>query len=412
MTSPDAAALAIIGRHDRRLLAALLRVLTGHSTDEDALSLPPRLPDESVVAWACRARRPKNDAAALRGEVARVEGDAAAQVARAARTGAEPIPLGDARYPALVAAIPDPPPLLWVRGRTAALAAPAIALVGSRTATPYGLALAARLSRDLTAAGLVIVSGLARGVDSAAHAAALDAGGATIGVLGCGIDRIYPAEHGALARCMADAGAVVSEHPPGVPPLPHHFPLRNRIISGLSGAVVVVEAPEKSGALITAATALEQGREVMAVPGPVTGGRNRGAHLLIRDGAAVVETADDILRHLGLAIFGHALGTPAPDGGADLPPGPDFTVDDVAAHCGQPAAVVLARLLDLELGGHVTRIDGGRFLRVDSTAEAGPTGRGEAKMAIIQPFEASAPSLRPQVPKTRVTVNRLESPKP
>lgn len=370
MTSTDAAALAIIGLHDRRLLAALLRVITCRATEEDVAALPPRSPAESLVAWACRARGSKSDGAALRAEVARVEDAAAAQVARAARTGALSIPCVDPRYPALLAAIPDPPPLLWVRGLGATLSAPAVALVGSRTATPYGLALAARLSRDLAAAGLVIVSGLARGVDSAAHAAALDAGGATIGVLGCGIDRVYPAEHRALARRMEDTGAIVSEYPPGVPPLPHHFPLRNRIISGLSGAVVVIEAPEKSGALITAASALEQGRDVMAVPGPVTGGRNRGGHLLIRDGATVVETADDILQHLGPAIRRRDPAA-AVSHAADLPPALDFTVDDMAAHCGQPAAAVLARLLDLELGGVVTRIDGGRFLRVESPADPG-----------------------------------------
>ncbi len=157
-----------------------------------------------------------------------------------------------------------------------------------------------RLPGILPRTGLVIVSGLARGIDSAAHAAALSAGGKTIGVLGCGIDRIYPPEHKALAGNIEHSGAVISEFPPGVPPLPHHFPLRNRIVSGLSGAVVVVEAPEKSGALITASTALEQGRDVLVVPGPAVGGRNRGGHLLIRDGAKVVESADDILQDSGL----------------------------------------------------------------------------------------------------------------
>jgi DNA processing protein len=223
--------------------------------------------------------------------------------------------------------------------------------------------MAKKLSTDLSAAGLVIVSGLARGVDSAAHVAAVAAGGATVGVLGCGIDRIYPSEHRDLAREMEQAGAVVSEFPPGVPPLPHHFPMRNRIISGLSAAVVVVEAPEKSGALITASAAAEHGRDVLVVPGPAVGGRNRGGHLLIRDGAKVVECADDILQELGSQQGGAASRQLVLDLGR-LPETTDFTVDEVAEQCGEPPNVVLARLLELELSGRIQRIGGGRFVRV------------------------------------------------
>lgn len=363
MTPTEAAALALLGARDRRLLAALIRAAMGRATADDNEALPPREPGEPFVRWACRCRAPGNDSRILIEGLLRLEGEAAAQLARAAGLGATAVPLFDARYPLLLASIPDPPPLLWIRGELAALSAPAIAIVGSRAATPYGLAMAARLATDLARAGLVIVSGLARGVDSSAHAATLSAHGKTVGVLGCGIDRIYPSEHWELAQNMEHAGAVVSEFPPGVPPLQHHFPLRNRIISGLSTAVIVVEAPEKSGALITAACALEQGREVMVVPGVTTGGRNRGGHLLIRDGARVVESADDVLQEMGSVM---CAVTPETSDAADdrLPDSTDFTVDDVAARTGELPNVVLARLLDLELTGRIRRIGGGRFVRV------------------------------------------------
>ena len=197
-------------------------------------------------------------------------------------------------------AIADPPTVLWIAGRLDVLRAPAVAIVGSRAASPYALAVAERLAADLTARGVVVVSGLARGVDSAAHHGALGAGGSTIGVLGCGVDVVYPPEHRGLAGEMRRSGALLSELVPGTPPLAHFFPLRNRIISGLARAVVVIEAGDKSGSLITARLALEQGREVLAVPGNVLNGRNRGGHALLRDGAKVVETADDILEELNL----------------------------------------------------------------------------------------------------------------
>jgi len=363
MTAFEAAALAVLGVQDRRLLAALLRAITGRSTVEDEEALPSREIDEPLVHWACRCRASKREPTAWQAELARVELAAAAQLAQAAQLGVTATSLLDGAYPPLLAAIPDPPPVLWQRGNPAAFTPVAIAIVGSRAATPYGLAMAKNLAADLSAAGIVVVSGLARGVDSAAHVAAVAAGGATVGVLGCGIDRIYPAEHRDLAREMEQRGAVVSEFPPGVPPLPHHFPMRNRIISGLSAAVVVVEAPEKSGALITASAAAEQGRDVLVVPGPATGARNRGGHLLIRDGAKVVERADDILQELGSQ--GSRTIAPYPTvAPGRLPETTDFTVDEVAEQSGEPANVVLARLLDLELSGRIQRIGGGRFVRV------------------------------------------------
>ena len=363
MTTCEAAALAVIGVHDRRLVSALLRSITDRSTLEDHEALPPREDAEPLLQWACRCRASRHNPSAWQADFYQIQRQAAAQLSRASQIGVAAIQLLASEYPPLLGAIADPPPLLWVRGNVAALTQVAIAVVGSRAATPYALAMARKLSTDLSAAGVVIVSGLARGVDSAAHVAAVAVGGRTIGVLGCGIDRVYPAEHGDLASDMQHAGAVVSEFPPGVPPRPHHFPLRNRIISGLSVAVVVVEAPEKSGALITASAAAEQGRDVLVVPGPVTGGRNRGGHLLIRDGAKVVECADDILQELGSqgAIVSEQE-TAVPYG--QLPERADFTVDDVAQQTGERANVVLARLLDLELAGRIQRVSGGRFVRV------------------------------------------------
>ena len=360
MTPCDAAGLAILALTDRRLVAAIVRVLNGRGTVEDHDSLPPRQPDQSVISWACRSRASSTTATAWVDQATRITREAQNQLTQAAARRIEPIALGDVRYPRLLSVIADPPPMLWVRGQAATLPKPGVALVGSRAATPYALAMARRLSLDLVAAGVVVVSGLARGVDSSAHAAAVSAHGHTVGVLGCGPDRIYPAEHRDLACDMETAGAIVSEFPPGVPPLPHHFPLRNRIISGLSLAVVVVEAPEKSGALITASAAAEQGRDVMVIPGPVAGGRNRGGHLLIRDGAKLVETADDILQELNLE-------SDAPDRGSrvgQMPESVEFTVDELAARTGELPNFVLARLLELELAGKIQRIGGGRFVRV------------------------------------------------
>ena len=188
--------------------------------------------------------------------------------------------------------------VLWTAG-SRGLSAPAVAIVGARAASPYALSVASRLGSDLVASGLTIVSGLARGVDSAAHRGALAGGGITIGVLGSGVDVMYPPEHEPLARDMAARGAVISELVPGTPPHPYFFPLRNRIISGLSRAVVVIEAGDRSGSLITARCALERGAMVLAVRA-VLSGRNRGAHALLRDGAKIVESADDILEELGM----------------------------------------------------------------------------------------------------------------
>jgi DNA processing protein len=181
------------------------------------------------------------------------------------------------------------------------MARAAIAIVGSRAASPVALETAFSMAAGLARAGVTVVSGMARGVDGAAHRGALTAG-RTVAVLGCGVDVAYPRSHATLAAGVVTQGALVSEFPPSMPPLAHHFPRRNRVISGLSDAVVIVEAAERSGSLITARLALEQGRDVMAVPGSVAGGRNRGGHALIRDGAALVETAGDVLTELGWRV--------------------------------------------------------------------------------------------------------------
>lgn len=285
-------------------------------------------------------------------------------------------------YPPRLRDIPDPPSQLWLRGERHALDGHAVAVVGSRRASPGALETARRLASGLAGVGLTIVSGLARGCDAAAHRGALDAGGRTVAVLGSGLGVIYPPEHGGLADEIAERGAVISELAPGSPPLPHHFRQRNRLISGLSVGVVVIEANERSGSLITAGYALAQGREVMVVPGTVHAGRNRGGHLLIRDGAALVENAEDVL-----AVLVHAMPPPAARGAEVPPPHPEVPplhsddagmadpvldvldpddpqdFDQLSARLPLSTDQLLARLAELELSGQVRRVAGGRFLR-------------------------------------------------
>jgi DNA processing protein len=281
-----------------------------------------------------------------------------------------PIPSADVRYPTLLAAIHDPPTSLWLKGCVGALASPSVAIVGSRKASSYALEVARRLGADLARRGVTVVSGMARGVDSAAHRGALEGGGVTIAVFGCGVDVIYPPEHRELAQRICERGALVSEFPPGTPPLKGHFPQRNRIISGLSLAVVVVEAAEGSGSLITSEFALEQGRAVLAVPGNVLGGRNVGAHALLRDGAKLVECADDILEELPLGIGNRAPEESKRMNSASQDPvlrsmdeGDAYDLDEIAERCGVDRVRLLPRLLELELAGALRRIEGGRFVR-------------------------------------------------
>ena len=268
------------------------------------------------------------------------------------------IQLGSPDYPRLLSEISDPPTCIWTRGDRGAFAAIGVAVIGARYASEEGLAAAHEIAFDLARAGIVVVSGLARGVDSAAHRGALDAGGRTIAVLGTGIDVVYPAENGELSERIASSGLLVTEFPLGCAPEDWHFPRRNRIISGLSKAVVVVEAKEKSGSLITARLAADQGRHVMAVPGTFVGGRNRGANALLRDGAKLVESAVDILQELGMDS-----GLARRPGDAGSPQVVEFTVDEIAEQLKISAGEALARLLEWELTGEVRRIGSGRFVR-------------------------------------------------
>ncbi len=209
----------------------------------------------------------------------------------------------DADYPGQLKNIYDPPPVLFLRGRADCFNDISVALVGARKATPYGLSVAENLACELAGAGVVVVSGMARGIDAAAHRGTLDTGGKTIAVLGCGVDVIYPKENGRLMDNIVQNGVVISEFPPGTLPDAWHFPVRNRVISGLCKVIVVVEAAERSGALITAHVALEQGRDVMAVPGNITSKLSRGSNELIKQGAAPVLGARDIIEELGLTVI-------------------------------------------------------------------------------------------------------------
>ena len=295
---------------------------------------------------------------------------------RSAEAGFLVLPFGDRRYPARLAQIPDPPLVVWVAGTERVLDSVMVALVGSRAGSTYACEVAERLALDLSSRGVTVVSGLARGVDGAAHRGSLEGRGGTVGVLGCGLDVVYPPEHGELIRQVTSLGAVVSEFGPSVPPRRFNFPRRNRIISGLSAAVVVVEAADRSGSLITARCAAEQGREVMVVPGSVLTGRNRGGHALIRDGAKVVETADDILEEIRNEI--ELVGVPAASGLSELPgeatgddpvlrqmdAGQSYDLDALAAFSGLESAELLSKLVDFELQGLVERSETGQFRRL------------------------------------------------
>ena len=267
-----------------------------------------------------------------------------------------------------------------MRGRLVADDALAVAIVGSRRATPYGLEVAERLGAALGARGVTVVSGLARGIDSAAHRGALASGGRTIAVLGSGVDVIYPPENRRLAGRIVEAGAVVSQFAPGTRPLPYHFPERNRVIAGLVLAVVVVEAAEKSGALITAGFAAELGREVLAIPGRVSSPESRGAHRLIQDGAALVQDAEEVIAALPARWQACVKGAADRDTrGGTVPAAPaergdsgrvlaalgedPVTIDDVIERSGVGAGRATALLLELELAGRVRQLDGKRFAR-------------------------------------------------
>ncbi|HLN84769.1 MAG TPA: DNA-processing protein DprA [Candidatus Binatia bacterium] len=293
------------------------------------------------------------------------------EIQRARAAGIKMIPFSDAAYPASLRAIADPPPLLYVKGELRDNDSKAIAIVGSRSASDYGRRIARDLARGLASFGFTVVSGMARGIDGMAHESALQAGGRTLAVLGSGVDRAYPPEHEMLYRRISDSGAVISELPMGARPIAFNFPARNRLISGLSLGVVVVEATEKSGSLITASLAAEQGREVFAVPGEAGASRSRGSHRLIRQGAKLVETVEDIIEEIAPQLS-RRNGDAAPASARSLPEnsGPaarqifallketSLQVDQVIEQSGLPAPQVLQVLLDLELQGFVCQTPG------------------------------------------------------
>lgn len=266
-------------------------------------------------------------------------------------------------FPHLLAEIHDPPSRLYVRGDADidVLALPAVALVGARSCSAYGRSVARALGRDLAAAGLLVVSGMARGIDGEAHRGALDGSGITVAVLGCGVDRDYPAAHAELARRIcAGGGLVVSEYEPGVEPAPWRFPARNRIIAGLCRATVVVEARERSGALITADFALEEGRDVLAVPGEITSSLSAGANALLRLGATPVTRAEDVLELFGLErrpLAGSPLGAIAEALLGRLAERPSGA-DELFRTVGVDPAAGSGALLELELAGRVSLEDG------------------------------------------------------
>ncbi len=305
-----------------------------------------------------------------------------------AQPDAHLLTLTDPRYPALLAEIPDPPPVLFVRGDPAALNHPQLAVVGSRNPTPSGHETARDFARYLAAVGLGITSGLALGIDAMSHEGALAGGGVTVAVVGTGLDRVYPARHRDLAHRITVHGALVSEFPLGMPPLPGNFPRRNRIISGLSLGTLVVEAALQSGSLITARLAAEQGREVFAIPGSIHNPLSRGCHALIRQGAKLVETGGDIIEELGAlydfaatAVPGDAVGTQMTGevtAGPDLLPGLDADyqrvlagvdrgptpVDVVVQRSGLTPDAVCSMLLVLELHGLIVSTTGGYYAQV------------------------------------------------
>lgn len=283
--------------------------------------------------------------------------------------------LSSPHYPALLAALDDAPPVLFVDGDASVLGAPQVAVVGSRNPTRPGVETAHDFARTLCEAGLGVVSGLAMGIDAAAHRGALQAGGVTVAVAGHGLDRVYPRRHAQLAREVRDAGCLVSEFVPGTPPLREHFPRRNRIISGLSLGVLVVEAALRSGSLITARLAAEQGREVFAIPGSIHNPLARGCHRLIRDGAKLVETVSDLFEELGWSAPGAAPARPAPGAAPAHELDDDYVtllaalghdpapVDALVQRTGLTPQVLSSMLLTLELRGLVHPVPGTGYVR-------------------------------------------------
>ncbi|WP_375687189.1 DNA-processing protein DprA [Pseudooceanicola sp. LIPI14-2-Ac024] len=342
-------------------IATFYRLLTEHGSAEQALSALPGIAAEAGVT----------NYAPCPAETARAEMRAAAAL------GARMVCLGDRHYPRDLLDLDDPPPILWILGEVSVLYRPRIAVVGARNASSLGTRMARALAADLASAGYVIVSGLARGIDAAAHAAVLDQG--TIAVMAGGVDMLYPAENAGLADALVAQGLRLSEQPVGLQPQARHFPRRNRLISGLARAVVVIEAAGRSGSLITARTALDQGREVLAVPGHPMDGRSAGCNMLIRDGARLVRNAQDVIEALSPIEAAKVLAAEVPAAPAEhrslaetamlhdaildrLGPTP-LAEDQLIRDLGGQAKVVSPALVDLELAGQIERQAGGLLAR-------------------------------------------------
>ena len=272
--------------------------------------------------------------------------------------------VADTDYPASLLNISDPPLLLYVKGRRDLLSASSLAVVGSRNATTQGLRNAESFSEAVSVAGLCIVSGMAHGIDAAAHAGGLSGSGSSIAVVGTGLDKVYPAANRDLAHRLAQAGTIISEFSLGTPPLAANFPRRNRIISGLSSGCLVVEASVQSGSLITARMALEQGREVFAIPGSIHSPQSRGCHALIKQGAKLVENAQDILEELGYPVTARkASSSPVHPLFAHLGFDP-LDAESLAQRSGLTIGELSAILLQLELDGHIATLPGGLYQRI------------------------------------------------
>ncbi|HKB78477.1 MAG TPA: DNA-processing protein DprA [Thermoanaerobaculia bacterium] len=341
------------------LTPARIRLLREHfETLPNAQAAPPALLQGLLSIDAAQAEQVKNP---LRSELERT-------AVAALRSSA--VTLEDPEYPRLLRETVDPPPALFYRGGLALLDRPLLAMVGSRRASPYGMNAAAHLARQLVSAGIAIVSGLARGIDAASHLAALDAGGATIAVLGTGIDVVYPRSHGRLHESIAERGLILTEFPHGTPPLAGNFPVRNRIISGMTLGTVIVEATGRSGSLITARLAAEQGREVFAVPGSIFAAGSEGPHRLAQYGAKLVHDANDILEELpgGLRLqqAGAAVEPESPlrEVLAAFTREEAMHIDAIATKLGQTVAGVSEAVLQLELGGWLKALPGARYTRV------------------------------------------------
>ena len=349
------------------------------------LTLVPGLGGERQRALLQAFGLPRQIFAAGQAEVARLIGeklavalsehDSSTQVEAALAWCGEPgnriLSLSDPEYPRLLLEIPDPPVLLYVKGRTDLLADSALAIVGSRNATPQGIANAESFARAASQAGVTIVSGLALGCDAAAHRGGLEGAGSTVAVIGTGADRVYPARNQALAHAIADNGAIVSEFPLGTPPLAANFPRRNRILAGLARGVLVVEAAERSGTLITARLAAEQGREVFAIPGSIHSPLSKGCHKLIKQGAKLVESAQDILEEIGIvAAEGRARAhddklDEEARGLLDALGYDPCDVDTLLERSGLTADALYPILLRMELDGRIAKLAGGLYQRIE-----------------------------------------------